>query len=94
MPHGPGALHELWLRGAALMPVGMFPPGITAGSASTRAGEALVGELASLALGRWLHWVDASAWLAKDTLNYVLRLQVEFAQASQELHAQSLSGNP
>lgn len=93
-PHLADQLRQQWLKSAELMPwFGVFPPGTKPSSASTRAGEALAAELGSQALGRWLHWVDASAWLAKDTLNYVQRLQLELARATQELHAESLDTN-
>ena len=68
-----------------------LPAGAVIG-ASMRADEALAAELASQGLGHWMRWVDASAWLANDTLSYVQRLQAEFVRATQELHAHSERG--
>ncbi|MCB9585743.1 MAG: hypothetical protein H6718_10105 [Polyangiaceae bacterium] len=98
-------LQEQWLRALQSTPwPGVFPPGFAPSSnpfsgayaetlqqaETLQPAATLHAELASQALGRWLHWVDASAWLAKDTLNYVQRLQVEFIKATQDLQAQSL----
>ncbi|MGE0327127.1 MAG: hypothetical protein AB7K71_25240 [Polyangiaceae bacterium] len=89
-PHPAAQLQAQWLRALQSTPwLSPFPPGI-APAASPPAAKSLQAELAAQALGRWLHWVDASAWLAKDTLNYVQRLQVEFIRATQDLQAQSL----